>query len=89
VKLSAYNEWDSVNNKAIDKFGYAKDKTDNSSASTMKIASTAELEELIETIKFGALALDLYGCQLEYLPENIGDLVYLRTLKFNGNRLGG
>jgi leucine-rich repeat protein SHOC2 len=53
----------------------------------MTIASVAELEELIEIVKFGALALDLYGCQLEHLPENIGDLLYLRTLKFNGNRI--
>jgi leucine-rich repeat protein SHOC2 len=53
----------------------------------MTIASVAELEELIEIVKFGAIAIDLYGCQLEQLPDNIGDLFYLRTLKFNGNRI--
>jgi Leucine-rich repeat (LRR) protein len=73
--------------RSSERSGYARDKPDNSLASNMTIATTAELEELIEIVKFGTLAIDLYGCQLEHLPENIGDLIYLQTLKFNGNRL--
>jgi leucine-rich repeat protein SHOC2 len=50
-------------------------------------ATTAALARLIDRIAPNSTVLDLRGCGLEALPENIGDLTYLTKLNLNGNRL--
>jgi Leucine-rich repeat (LRR) protein len=49
--------------------------------------TVAELAELIEIVRLGVTALDFRCSEFSTLPENIGDLVYLRKLNLNGNRL--
>jgi leucine-rich repeat protein SHOC2 len=49
--------------------------------------TVAELAEFIEIVRLGVTALDFRCNEFSTLPENIGDLVYLKKLNLNGNRL--